>query len=362
MSSILRALKKLETETRPPAAKAEDVHWPAPIDTRKAIRDRVKSTYFLNRLIYGLFVLFLIGGGTWLFWFQKQTPPKPTPSGGRQAPVSTARKPVPPPSTPAVAKPAEPSSPTTVGNVVRHNPDKALLPSAKTPAKATTPAKPAVPAPPITTSPKTVAAKPSPSAPPNKTVPTPSHKATSTQPEKSVRKPSPPAAPSTPAPAAPASKPAVALKTEAAGTTPEIHPPPAVSPPKPASQPPQRKPTPATPDRSPKSAPAASATDRRPRQAPAPPAPATPKPVTPTPAADEAAAYADVPVGTAETVGLQVQALVWSEDEASRLAVINGTIVKTGGDVDGNVVRFIGEDFVIIQKGPRNWKLKFQLK
>lgn len=323
MSSILRALKKLETDTRPPAA--EEVHWPTPVDTRKTIGNRAKETFFLHRLIYGLFAVFILFGGIWLLWF-RQPASETTPPVHPRPPIA-----VPTPS-PAPASPPVPERPVNAGNVTDREP--------------VTPAPPAVATRPRT--PASVAATPPrPATRPATPRPAPSPRNTEATGQATIPRPVPVAP--TPRPATPPSSPKPETTGQATAPRPA---PPAVPTPRPA-------PSPKIVDQPAKPVPPVASV--RPRTAPAKPAPA-PAPSEPPAATRTADPYADVPVGTVETLGLQVQALVWSEDEASRLAVINGNIVKTGGTVDGNVLQFIGEDFVIIQKGPRNWKLKFQLK
>jgi cytoskeletal protein RodZ len=54
----------------------------------------------------------------------------------------------------------------------------------------------------------------------------------------------------------------------------------------------------------------------------------------------------------------KLQALVWSEVPESRLAVINGVIVRAGGMIEGVSVTDIGKDYVSFKSGQRTWKMK----
>lgn len=70
-----------------------------------------------------------------------------------------------------------------------------------------------------------------------------------------------------------------------------------------------------------------------------------------------------LPVKTADEVGLEVQALVWSPEPEDRMAVINGEILRTGGMVAaGGVVEFIGGDYVVVRKEKERWRLMFQVR
>jgi hypothetical protein len=59
---------------------------------------------------------------------------------------------------------------------------------------------------------------------------------------------------------------------------------------------------------------------------------------------------------------MAIQALVWSPTPEDRLVVVNGSILKEGGSIDGASVAFIGEDYIVVQKGGARWKLKFQIQ
>ncbi len=64
---------------------------------------------------------------------------------------------------------------------------------------------------------------------------------------------------------------------------------------------------------------------------------------------------------TAGVTGLAIQALVWSEDPAGRMAVINGNIVREKGMLaDVSVIR-IASDCIVFQKGNEQWMQKFRL-
>jgi len=87
--------------------------------------------------------------------------------------------------------------------------------------------------------------------------------------------------------------------------------------------------------------------------------PARPEPVKPAPLAP--GDCSSVSEKTAGETGLAIQALVWSEDPAGRMAVINGNIVREKGMVnDVSLVR-IGSDCIVFQKGNEQWMQKFRL-
>ncbi|MCP4112832.1 MAG: GspB domain-containing protein [Desulfobacteraceae bacterium] len=59
---------------------------------------------------------------------------------------------------------------------------------------------------------------------------------------------------------------------------------------------------------------------------------------------------------------LTIQALVWSSDPEGRMAMINNKIIRMGGSVDGIVVTHIDGDYVIVREGDKEWKQVFQIK
>lgn len=59
---------------------------------------------------------------------------------------------------------------------------------------------------------------------------------------------------------------------------------------------------------------------------------------------------------------LKVEAIIWSNNVKSRFAVINGSIVRAGGSVEGMSVEHIGRDYVAVRSGEKEWKLRFRLK
>jgi hypothetical protein len=72
--------------------------------------------------------------------------------------------------------------------------------------------------------------------------------------------------------------------------------------------------------------------------------------------------HGDLPVKSQEEAGFAIQALVWSSAPEDRLVVVNGSILKEGGAIDGASVAFIGEDYIVVRKDGARWRLKFQLK
>lgn len=75
-----------------------------------------------------------------------------------------------------------------------------------------------------------------------------------------------------------------------------------------------------------------------------------------------AAAHRDLPVRRGKEIGLEIQALVWSPVPASRMAVINGAILHTGGSVADVTVTHIGEDYVVIRKEGELLRVDFVLQ
>lgn len=60
---------------------------------------------------------------------------------------------------------------------------------------------------------------------------------------------------------------------------------------------------------------------------------------------------------------LKIQALVWSKNPVNRFAVINDRVVKTGGIInDVFSVAYIGNNFVIVHEGNKQWKVEFHIK
>jgi hypothetical protein len=59
---------------------------------------------------------------------------------------------------------------------------------------------------------------------------------------------------------------------------------------------------------------------------------------------------------------LKLQAIAWSNDAAQRIAVINGSIIREGGSVDGFSVTRIRQNDVIVNDGTKSWRLEFGLK
>jgi MSHA biogenesis protein MshK len=59
---------------------------------------------------------------------------------------------------------------------------------------------------------------------------------------------------------------------------------------------------------------------------------------------------------------LKLQALAWSADDARRIAVINGRIVREGESVDGYQVIQIREEDVVVNDGGKSWSLEFAMQ
>jgi len=59
---------------------------------------------------------------------------------------------------------------------------------------------------------------------------------------------------------------------------------------------------------------------------------------------------------------LKLQALAWSDDNARRMAVINGQIVREGQSVDGYQIMQIRQEDVVVSDGGKSWRLEFGLQ
>ncbi|MGB2928713.1 MAG: general secretion pathway protein GspB [Desulfobacterales bacterium] len=69
-----------------------------------------------------------------------------------------------------------------------------------------------------------------------------------------------------------------------------------------------------------------------------------------------------IPVKQAHESGLQLQAIAWSSDPGSRIAVINGRVLREGGSVERVLVSHIGKNEVIFKKQGEEWKQLFRLE
>ncbi len=68
---------------------------------------------------------------------------------------------------------------------------------------------------------------------------------------------------------------------------------------------------------------------------------------------------AAIPVKQTGESKLELQAIAWSSDPKSRLAVINGRVVREGESIDSVNIMHIGKDEVIFKKGMEEWKQLF---
>ena len=69
--------------------------------------------------------------------------------------------------------------------------------------------------------------------------------------------------------------------------------------------------------------------------------------------------FASMPVKRSNQTKIEVQAIAWSNDPKSRLAVINGLILRERESIDNVIVMHIGKDEVIFKKGSEEWKQMF---
>jgi hypothetical protein len=69
--------------------------------------------------------------------------------------------------------------------------------------------------------------------------------------------------------------------------------------------------------------------------------------------------FASMPVKRSNQTKIEVQAIAWSNDPKSRLAVINGLILRERESIDNVIVMHIGKDAVFFKKGSEEWKQMF---
>lgn len=69
--------------------------------------------------------------------------------------------------------------------------------------------------------------------------------------------------------------------------------------------------------------------------------------------------FASLPVKQTTESQLELQAIAWAEDPKSRLAVINGRVVREGESVDNIIVLHIDKDQIIFKKGMESWRQLF---
>ena len=72
--------------------------------------------------------------------------------------------------------------------------------------------------------------------------------------------------------------------------------------------------------------------------------------------------FASIPVKQTGESRLELQAIAWSSDPKSRIAVINGRVLREGESVESVLVTHIGKAEVIFRKGSEEWKQLFRLK
>ena len=69
--------------------------------------------------------------------------------------------------------------------------------------------------------------------------------------------------------------------------------------------------------------------------------------------------FASMPLKRSNQTKIDLQAIAWASDPKSRLAVINGLILKEGESIDNIIVLHIGKDAVVFKKGEEGWKQMF---
>ena len=73
----------------------------------------------------------------------------------------------------------------------------------------------------------------------------------------------------------------------------------------------------------------------------------------------KAARFASMNVKRSNQTNIELQAIAWSNDPKSRLAVINGRILRERESIDNVIVMHIGRDEVIFKKGLEEWTQMF---
>jgi hypothetical protein len=69
-----------------------------------------------------------------------------------------------------------------------------------------------------------------------------------------------------------------------------------------------------------------------------------------------------IPVKQAHESGLHLQAIAWSGNPKSRIAVINGRVLREGGSIERVLVTRIGKNEVVFKKQGEEWKQLFRLR
>jgi hypothetical protein len=69
-----------------------------------------------------------------------------------------------------------------------------------------------------------------------------------------------------------------------------------------------------------------------------------------------------IPVKQAHESGLHLQAIAWSSNPGSRIAVVNGQVLREGESVERVMVTHIGKNEVIFKKQGVEWKQLFRLE
>lgn len=67
------------------------------------------------------------------------------------------------------------------------------------------------------------------------------------------------------------------------------------------------------------------------------------------------------PQDNPEASKYKLEAIVWSDNEPSRFAVINGQILRSGGSIGGLSVLRVGKDYVSVRSNGHDWELRFTM-
>lgn len=331
MSSILKALKKLDKQSNPPKS---DQPWPR-IDTKQAINHRTRRFQLLSRLVSSLVIVVIAVVGTWLVLSHKQVPEKktssdvprsvekektlPPPVAEKRAESKTAdAQPAVPVSVPAILPSPEPAMPVKPPEKAAEMPDLPETSSKPEPPPVSVPEKIHAP---------NIAPKPAPS---------PGMNETQAQMQKSRSDADAKVKPEKP-PFLSEEKLAELemLQDEIDAMIKNVRP----------EQAAELKTVQDEINHFKK-------TGKFKHEI------KTPKPAPPQAPPEQETSSAK----PGDASRLKVQALVWSDDPGSRWAMVNDRIVRTGSSIGGATVTSIGEDHIIVKEGGEEWKLKFQIK
>lgn len=72
--------------------------------------------------------------------------------------------------------------------------------------------------------------------------------------------------------------------------------------------------------------------------------------------------HQEIPEASQKVLGMEIQALVWAPDPEGRMAVVNGSIVREQGAVGNFIISHIGDGYLIVEKDGTTWRVNFDLR